>query len=571
MITGTLDTEDFINFKILSDTGECLKEFQGASYANNCLHTDRVEWSDILKRLILIERSIHTQLVGLLDLKDKTIYGFTSNKSPIYMFYPFDQRYPPFRVGCSEKDKTRNRIAIVNLLEWTSNSKFPRGSLQRIIGPAGDPTVEIQGLLSHGSPSWSAKADLDIPLGATEFCDEQTEYTDLIKASDCIKYPNRKIFGPEWKTINIDPPGCKDIDDVISMWQHPYGDWLLAISIADVDEYIPDETLNNLYACSTSQTIYVDGQAVRPMLPAQFSEGLCSLLPDKKSKTVSLICKWDGSQLTISGFRPSQLTNNHSFTYESVMEPEAAEHFPISVLKDIVKYLGGEDAVSDSHKWIEELMVLYNKEAAKVLIAASNGIIRAHSQPSQEKLSAAAAVVGPEVAAKIATAAAKYFPAAAVTAADSDSLKHWSLGNDFYCHATSPIRRYADLINQRILKGQMSQLQRENNMTAISKYLNERQKVIKQVDRDIFFIKQLREEGTMQKGILLWKTDKGSWKLWVPAWERIITYRPGLCYEGLLTDEPKAELKEGLEVDFTIYFDPNRPNWKQRLIVQLLN
>ena len=552
-IIGTLDTEDFINFKILSDTGECLKEFQGASYANNCLHTDRVEWNTTLNKAVIVKRSNHTPLTGLLDLKDKTIYGFTSNKSPIYMFYPFDQRYPPFRVGCSEKDKTRNRIAIANLLEWTSGSKFPRGSLQRIIGSAGDPTIEIQGLLSYGSPVWSSRVDLDIPGAALDFH---------------IESHKRKIFGPEWKTINIDPPGCKDIDDVISMWQHPYGDWLIAISIADVDAFIIENSYNDVYACSTTQTIYVDGQAVRPMLPAQFSEGMCSLFPDKQSKTVSLIAKWDGSQLTISGFRASQLTNNRSFTYESVMEPEAAEHFPISTLKDIVKYLGGE-AVEDSHKWIEELMILYNKEAAKVLIAAHNGIIRAHSQPSQEKLSAAAAVVGPEVAAKIATAAAKYFPAAAVAAnsQNANSLKHWSLGNDFYCHATSPIRRYADLINQRILKGQLSQ----NNMTAISKYLNERQKVIKQVDRDIFFIKQLRDEGKLQKAVLLLKTDKGSWKLWVPAWERIITYRPGLCYEGLLTEEHHVELKEGLEVDFTVYFDQNRPNWKQRLIVQLLN
>ena len=558
---GTLDTEDFIKFKILSDTGEYLKEFEGASYANNTLYGDRVEWNTTLNKAALIERSQHTRLVGLLDLKDKTIYGFTSNKSPIYMFYPFDQRYPPFRVGCSEKDKTRNRIGIVKLLEWIPGNKFPRGSLERIIGSAGDLTVETQGLLAHGSPCWSSKAELDIPFGAMNFGTEE-EYSE----TGTIKPYNRKIFGPEWKTINIDPPGCNDIDDVISMWQHPYGDWLIAISIADVDEFVPEETLNNLYACSTAQTIYVNGEAVRPMLPTQFSEGLCSLLPNKQSKTISLIAKWNGTRLIIDGFKPSQLTNNHSFTYESVMEPDATKYFPINVLKDIVRYLGGNEAAVDSHKWIEELMVLYNKEAAKVLIKQQNGIIRAHSQPSQERLSAAVAVVGSEVAAKIATAAAKYFPAAAVDAAAdtaaNNSLKHWSLGNSFYCHATSPIRRYADLVNQRILKGQLT----INNMATISKYLNERQKVIKQVDRDIFFIKQLNENGKIQKGTLLWKTEKGSWKLWVPAWERMITYRPGLCYE----DEHCVDLKEGLEVNFTIYFDQNRPNWKQRLIVQIL-
>ena len=201
-----------------------------------------------------------------------------------------------------------------------------------------------------------------------------------------------------------------------------------------------------------------------------------------------------------------------------------------------------------------------------------NGIIRAHSQPSQEKLSAVAAVAGPEVAAQVATAAAKYFAASVAATATTDavtasSFKHWSLGNDFYCHATSPIRRYADLVNQRVLKGQISY----TNMIEVAKYLNERQKVIKQVDRDIFFIKQLNDTGRVQKGIILLKTEKGSWKVWVPEWKRIITYRPGLCYAGLLTDEPNIELKEGLEVDFTVYFDPNRPNWKQRLIVQLLN
>jgi len=78
-------------------------------------------------------------------------------------------------------------------------------------------------------------------------------------------------------------------------------------------------------------------------------------------------------------------------------------------------------------------------------------------------------------------------------------------------------------------------------------------KLGKRYERDIRFMRALlRPSGTM-KGIIAEITPK--MKLWVPEWDRLITVRP--LYNGRLGDK----------VTLTVYADPTRSSWKNRIIV----
>jgi hypothetical protein len=125
--------------------------------------------------------------------------------------------------------------------------------------------------------------------------------------------------------------------------------------------------------------------------------------------------------------------------------------------------------------------VLYNVEAAKRIKGI--GILRTQAPPEAAKAAlwnAAAVAAGEPFLALLAYSAGSYALEGA----------HWALGEEAYCHASSPLRRYADLVNQRCL---IALLEKETkapltSSTDLIDHLNERGRVAKQLDRSLFAI-----------------------------------------------------------------------------------
>ena len=115
------------------------------------------------------------------------------------------------------------------------------------------------------------------------------------------------------------------------------------------------------------------------------------------------------------------------------------------------------------------------------------------------------------------------------------------LGKDYYCHATSPIRRFADVVNQTVLLGY-----------SVGPYdvamLNERGKCAKKYERDMFFLMQVMMSGKREvEGMTL-----NDHRIWVPDWKRIVTCKN--------TAEPGTSgiLKYSVDMD--------QPTWKKRMV-----
>lgn len=448
------------------------------------------------------------RIVGVLELSSKYRYGITSRGSPMYLFRPYDESAEDqvdYIVGSTERDTSRNQIAIVVAdTNQTIEGQKPRATLQQLLGPVGDYDAEVAALLEYYCPKQKA-----VPIPAVE---------DTEKPEKPEK-PGREFIDAEhgWITFHIDPAGCRDIDDAIAY--HPETKtW--AITIADAADAVPADSPLDAAAKANGSTFYdLDGRAVRPMLPPEISENSASLLPGQTRTGVTLFCSPDG----LHRFALTKIRVEHSFSYESF--PVSAVAFDLRISRD-------------PHLWIEELMIRYNTAAAQKLRKAGLGLLRTQ-KPTDD--AAGWAAIDPQLAAE----------AAVYEVVDTTREQgHASLGLDAYCHASSPLRRYADLVNQRILKALILGSETESPTETIVDHLNERSKANKRWSRDLTFLSHVTP-GRVHTISVVWLTADSVWN---PEWRRVIRLRH---------EEPHPPGHRG---PIQIFCDPTRRNWKRRIM-----
>lgn len=517
-----LHTHNYIDFEVQDHlTGEILSSWSGAAQARRCLPGDTVRMSS--GSVELVQRAEH-ELVGILHLTSKYMYGMTSRNVPLYLCEPLNKGYPCFRVACKEKDRSQNCLVAFAFESWDESSELPRGSLRQIFGPVEVPEAEAKAL-AHLSCPWSApKAD---------------SAPDFLVAPDRIELTTG--------TFNIDPPGCKDIDDVITLIPQGEGAWTVAITIADVAEQVPRGSKQYSVAKKIGATTYQDGFAVRPMFHSSLSEDVCSLIPGKQRYGLSLVFQWSTEKGIYEQptFCESIVMNQESYTYESIYTSQTV---PLDILGAIASQLAGKK-ILDSHEWIEQFMLFYNTHAAKLLASINSGLFRSHDAPLQEK-SALLKSIDPSLE-FLAFKSAVYCPI-------SDELHHYGLNQDVYCHASSPIRRFADLVNQYILKAHLHTAPCPytlQELQGISKELNTRQKIIASTERYFAFLKAivLSDSSTLQAQAL-W-TENGFQLLWVSS------------LQTTLRMPVSRELTPGDTVYVRYYCDRRKAKWKERLVL----
>lgn len=522
-----LQTKNYKEFTIVDDSGLVLKTFSGAKNACKCLPGDSVELTDLGCKLV--SRCVQPMIAGLIELNSKTKFGFSGRNVPIYMFIPFNEAYPPFVVGCSEKDCSVNRLGLVRF-EGQWDDGFPRGLLQRLLPVGADEEALF----------WTYSPYACIPY-------KGSFVSDPVDLSGRVELPVADTF-------NIDPVGCKDVDDVLTF----IGLNTVVITIADVAASVTVGSDLDRRAAAICQTLYQDGVEPKHMFPAAFSEDLLSLRHGKKpglSLRVcleTLDCVWFESVVEVG----------KTFSYESVYEDSDL----CSKLRRMGAAFGAD--LDDSHKWIESAMKFYNVQAARKLFAGGVGVLRSHAAPDAAKLEN----LDPELG-FLAFKSATY-----VGAPFSESTVHWGLSEATYTHATSPIRRYADLINQRCLKALIA-----GGRVGFSSYnvkqLNLMAKAAKQHDRDFIFLRELKKIGSAcgsVQGRLIWRKDvESGWEklsFYVPEWGLVVkTVLKKGDKDSVLTKDETTVIPIVMGQEYTLLYraDLRARCWKKRLILRL--
>lgn len=483
-------------------------------------------------------------LVGVLELASKYRYGLTSRGVPLYLFRPYDSKQAECIVGSRHRDLSVNQIAIVELSAAAAANPPPppgklRANLVHLIGPVGDHDVELTGLLYHYCPHRAIGTTLSAGELPAPLTDRDAERIEITKAAG-------------WEVFHVDPAGCRDIDDAIAF--HPdTGRW--AITIADAAAAVPDGCAADTLARAIGSTFYdAEGRIVLPMLPPALSEGSASLLPGERRRGISLVWKpTTVEELTgLAGledpvFVSSWITVGHSFTYETFASSRFAHETlgvscegPVRQLDLSAPAAAASVAASgqlplSAHDWIAALMIRYNAAAAQVLkIAGRGGVLRVQPPALAEKVAG-----WPRALQHLAAEAAVYVPAS------SEADGHTGLGLAAYTHASSPLRRYADLINQRALFS-------KEYVSADTEHLNARAKANKRWSRDMTFLTHITPGRVFHVDVVFVSADK----VWVPAWQRLLRLR----------HTPAAPVEPGTAGTIAVYCDATKRNWKQRIL-----
>lgn len=241
------------------------------------------------------------------------------------------------------------------------------------------------------------------------------------------------------------------------------------------------------------------------------------------------------------------LTVAESYTYVTIYSsPHAA------LLRDITSVLAGRD-VTDSHEWVEQFMLLYNKEVAYILKEDKQGILRRHAGKDMTRYADMKALGLP--ADRLAMHGGEY-----CLPTEPDTM-HWGLGATAYCHASSPIRRWADCINQIALReeilGYSEYILTPPTQEKITD-LNQRAKRAKAFERDILFARLLMRSPTdIPLHAVVAEIQPTKTKLWVSDWGRMVTSLQSA--EGFVP---------GDDVHIKYFADPTQRSWKRRVVIQ---
>lgn len=530
--TGFLQTKDYLNFRVISRTGEPITEFQGGAFAGKALPGDMVNWNPETKTCKVLMRTKHHPIVGVLELASKTKYGMTSRGAPMYLFAPCRAEYPFFIVGCSERNTSHNQLAVIDFEKWDT-TELPRGNLRQLLGRCDNFETQKAAALLTFNP-FKAPKGLGQGLSPPKIQKNRARCPTL--------------------TFNIDPQGCWDIDDVLSIQKITEDRMELWITIADVAEAIQPNTEIDEYAARQALTAYENGTAVRPMLPAVFSEGHCSLLPDTEKHGVSLILEFSAAapeKIINHYWRLTWLNNRHQFSYDDFKERATILGIPVDLLGAVASGILGRKT-DDTHEWIEAFMLKYNMEAAELLRQVGRGVLRKHEMPDYEKLALYTSIGGPDLAV-LANRSAVYCEA------NDPAPLHYGLKAQVYCHATSPIRRYADLLNQRVIKDILLGTITDVRPDII--WLNQRQRDMKQYERDLFFLCQIEFCKSATIDAIVLKREDTKMKLWIPAWKLTVSWK-----SMNIPDAP-----EGAGLRLSYFTNPAARRWKDRIVFHFID
>lgn len=370
----------------------------------------------------LISRTLPTQIPGVIELYSKYKFKTNSRGVPSYIFIPLNKHYPKFLVNTKIKKKySENQLITIKFSKWDKNVSFPKGELVRILGNISNiSSIELAYLYELEIYPKKYKTKINIS-------DDYDEYVKYVKNTrSLINVP----------IISIDPEGCKDIDDAFSL---KTDDDIITIQVHISDVY----TFLNYYNISDSivnySSIYLKASVIH-MIPNELSTKYCSLLQKTVKPMITLV-------ITINT-KTNKTTYEFKNTYGKITKNYNYENYP-KYIKNYYPYLEklylnetkNNMKITDSHSFIELLMILYNFKFTQNLRKISKKVIY-RGQKRNSKITETYKYDDLQTFLNLITSNSANY--------SLNNELHTSLNLNNYTHATSPIRRIVDLINQEL-------------------------------------------------------------------------------------------------------------------------
>lgn len=476
------------------------------------------------------------RIVDVAERKQKEFIGNIQMSKNFAFFIPATEKpIPDFYIATDKLNGAKdNERVIVKFVSWEKNDKKPIG--------------EVVAILKSEDENDMAMKEILIDAGfALEFDKEVLAEVKKLQAHITREELKKRKDFRDILTFTIDPVDAKDFDDAISIRNLDNGCYEIGIHIADVSHFVKPGSLLDKAAYERATSVYLPDR-VNPMLPEKISNELCSLRPREDKYTFSAVFQiTNRAEVKHTWLGRTIIHSNHRFTYEEVQEiiekRDGLHAKPLILLNELAKKFRAErfknGAINfssqevrfqldekgkpigivvkeskDAHKLVEEFMLLANRAVATYVskIKINKEPIpfpyRIHDTPDDEKLQPFAAFAKKfgytfdlHDEAAVASSFNKMLKdvqgkpeqhvleqlgirTMAKAIYTSSNIGHYGLGFEYYCHFTSPIRRYPDVMVHRILQQCLDKnLKPDKKMDEHCKHCSDRERKAMEAER----------------------------------------------------------------------------------------
>jgi len=443
------------------------------------------------------EKNREGAILRVLSRANKKLVGIYTQERGYGIFTPDNDKLPDeiFVMQRDSKGALNGQKVVVEITEYDSPTSSLSCRVIEVLGFPYDFGIDVLSVIkSYDFSTEFPKKVLDeadkVAVISEEDLDGRLDLTD------------RTI-------ITIDGEDTKDIDDAVSVEKTEKG-YRLGVHIADVSNYVKSGSALDKEAYKRGTSVYL-ADRVLPMLPTKLSNDICSLNEGVLRLTMSVFIDFDNDGNAVSSsFHKSYIKSTNRMTYTNIkllidekpedLCKEYSHLLPmISDMYDLYLLLSEKTAERGSidfnipeakavfdkngktidiavkettfaNKIIEEFMVAANSTVAKHLWNKEKipAIYRIHDEPNKERLENTLRFVynmgygratslskimedikGTPYEATISTMLLRSMAKAKYSHLNDG---HYGLGLTDYCHFTSPIRRYPDLVVHRALK-----------------------------------------------------------------------------------------------------------------------
>jgi ribonuclease R len=442
----------------------------------------------------VIERRLR-RLVGTLERVEGAWFLEPDGKQlthPVLVDHPFPDELQP------------GRKAVAEIVEYPQGpGMLATAVVERFLGPAGELAVETESIIvARGlANDFSPEAQAEAAKIVQDFGNDNPSQASL------------RTDRQDLTVVTIDPVAARDFDDAISVETDAQGHDVLGVHIADVAHFVKPGSQLDVEARERGTSVYFP-RHVLPMLPPGLSQGVCALRPDVPRYAVSVFMTYDAQGRVLKRRVESTVIRScQRLTYEEAQalcdgdgenwkpavvqlvqamkalaegierrrRKEGMLHLDLPEVELTLgpegRVVGAEPQRNDySHRVIEMFMVEANEAVAHLLTEQKSPVLRRIHPPPEsqsfEQLATIAASWGRKLPQRqitrkdlqgLVTAARNQPEGFAINLTllralqqarySTEEAVHYALGSDNYCHFTSPIRRYPDLLIHRLVKG----------------------------------------------------------------------------------------------------------------------
>ncbi|SMC23954.1 RNAse R [Clostridium acidisoli DSM 12555] len=445
------------------------------------------------------------EIIRILERANKTIIGVYEDSKNFGFVVADDVRIQQdVFIPKSMKGKAKSKdVVVVEITEWPGNRRNPEGKIIEILGRKEDKGVDILTIIKkHKLPE-------EFPKEVLSFAEN---IPDTISEKE---YANRRDLR-EIKMVTIDGEDAKDLDDAVSIQRLENGNYYLGVHIADVSNYVKEKNPLDKEALERATSVYLIDRVIPmlpkklsngicSLNPKVDRLALsCFMEIDKNGKVINHdVCESvikTNERMTYTDVtkilrdKDEELIKRYDYLYDDFKAMEelfeilnkrrlqrGAIDFDFQESKIILNESGKpvdikpyERAVAN--KIIEEFMLICNETIAEHMFWTNLPFVyRIHEEPDIEKLEHFnefvhnlgyvikwGSEVHPKELQKIIEKVKGKKEETVVSTLLLRSLKqakyspecvgHFGLAARYYCHFTSPIRRYPDLMIHRIIK-----------------------------------------------------------------------------------------------------------------------